>query len=112
MPALVLIAALALQQQTRTATQVTGPAPTPEAVAADTGALRHTNGRPAPYALAVRLQGAPPRIDGDLGDPVWTLARPVTEFTQRTPHDGEPASERTEVRIVYDAAALYVSARM
>ena len=112
MPALALIAALALQQQTPAARSVTGPAATPEAIAADTGALHHTNGRPAPYALAVRVQGAAPRIDGDLGDPVWTMAPPVTQFTQQEPRDGEPATERTEVRIVYDDDALYVAARM
>jgi hypothetical protein len=36
----------------------------------------------------------------------------VTEFTQVVPDEGVPASERTEIRILFDADALYVGARM
>ncbi|MGB7219841.1 MAG: DUF5916 domain-containing protein [Vicinamibacterales bacterium] len=54
----------------------------------------------------------PPLIDGRLSDEVWSLARPATNFTQQDPEEGKPASERTEVRVLYDEAALYVSARL
>ncbi len=37
---------------------------------------------------------------------------PVTAFTQLDPDEGLPASERTEVRIIYDAEALYIGARL
>ncbi len=50
---------------------------------------------------------APPQIDGRLDDPVWNLATPATGFRQRQPLDGEPASERTEIRVLYDAEAFY-----
>ena len=50
-----------------------------------------------------------PALDGDiLGDPAWTAIDPATGFTQITPNEGEPASERTEVRIQYTAQTLYV----
>ena len=59
-----------------------------------------------PSVTAVRIQ-VPPRIDGRLDDSVWKLATPATDFRQREPLDGEPASERTEIRVLYDAEALY-----
>ena len=109
---LLLVVSLVLQQQQSPRPRVTGPVPSAAALAADTGVLRNTNGRPAPYAEALRIRGAAPRLDGELNDVIWAVARPVTEFTQNEPHDGEPASERTEVRIVYDDGAIYVAARM
>ena len=50
----------------------------------------------------------PPVIDGRLDDAAWGRAAPMTGFTQREPQDGQPASERTEVRVVFDDEALYV----
>ncbi len=49
-------------------------------------------------------------LDGDVSEPAWQLAERHTGFTQSEPVEGEPASERTEVRIVYDQRALYVAA--
>ena len=61
-----------------------------------------------PLVRAVRVEGAP-EIDGDvLGDPMWDDADPTTGFRQSTPNEGQPASERTEVRIVYNGETLYV----
>ena len=43
-----------------------------------------------------------PTIDGDvLGDQAYADAMLATGFVQNRPFEGEPASERTEVRIVY-----------
>src|SRR2546425_12662582 len=55
---------------------------------------------------AVRVTAAP-RIDGILDDDVWKLAQPATDFIQRDPDEGKPASERSEVRVLYDDEALY-----
>lgn len=50
-----------------------------------------------------------PTIDGDvLGDPVWQQATPMSDFTQEQPNQGQPSTERTEVRVVYTADTLYV----
>jgi hypothetical protein len=65
-----------------------------------------------PEARAVRVSGAAPEIDGRLIDPVWDQAPVVTDFRQKVPDEGAPASERTEVRILYDDDALYVGARL
>ncbi|HEX7019747.1 MAG TPA: DUF5916 domain-containing protein [Gemmatimonadaceae bacterium] len=49
------------------------------------------------------------KLDGDLSDEVWTHAEPVTEFRQRDPREGAEPSVRTEVRVAYDAQAMYVA---
>jgi len=49
-------------------------------------------------------------VDGRLTEPAWQTALPTGEFTQREPDEDEPATERTEVRILYDKDTLYVSA--
>ena len=68
----------------------------------DTGA-----GVTFPGATAELITGAP-TIDGQvLDDPIWAAIAPVTGFTQTTPDEGQPASERTEVRIAYSADTLY-----
>ncbi len=49
-------------------------------------------------------------IDGELDERGWGLAEPATDFIQRLPYAGEPATERTEVRLIYDDENLYVGA--
>ena len=66
---------------------------------------------PVPTVQAVRATSAVV-IDGRLDDEVWLKAPAVTSFTQRDPEEGKPVSERTELRLAYDEAALYVGARM
>ena len=56
---------------------------------------------------AIRIQQAIV-IDGVLDEPQWELAEPVSDFTQQEPRMGEPASEVTEVRLLYDDQNLYV----
>jgi len=61
-----------------------------------------------PSVTAVRVPEQP-TLDGDvLGDPVWQQAVPVSSFWQERPDEGEPASERTEVRLVYTADTLFI----
>lgn len=60
-----------------------------------------------PIAMAVQAAEAP-TIDGVLDDRVWQNATPLTDFVQAEPLEGQPASESTEVRIVYDDEAIYV----
>jgi hypothetical protein len=57
-------------------------------------------------AEAVRVDHAP-KLDGSLADPLWQSAKPVTEFSQREPREGEMATEKTEVRILYTRHAVY-----
>ena len=59
-------------------------------------------------AVALRVE-SPPLLDGDvLGDPAWVDVTPATGFVQTAPDEGHPASERTEVRIVFTDDTIYV----
>ena len=62
-----------------------------------------------PTATAVRTATAP-TIDGRLSDPVWQTATPLTGFVQREPVEGQPASERTDIRVLFDDDAMYIGA--
>ena len=64
-----------------------------------------------PTLRAVRVTIAPV-IDGRLSDEVWSHAPVADHFRQRDPNEGQPATERTEIRVVYDDDALYVAARL
>jgi uncharacterized protein DUF5916/cellulose/xylan binding protein with CBM9 domain len=57
-------------------------------------------------AEATRVEHAP-KLDGSLDDPLWQSAKPVTEFRQQEPSEGQPATEKTEVRILYTRHAVY-----
>ena len=59
-------------------------------------------------AGAVRVE-TPPLLDGNvLDDPAWAGAPPATGFRQTAPDEGQPASERTEVRVVFTDDTVYV----
>lgn len=61
-----------------------------------------------PAATAANVSEGP-TIDGEiLDDPVWQHATPIMGFWQEQPDQGQPASEHTEVRVVYTATTLYV----
>src|SRR5260370_25843427 len=60
----------------------------------------------ARIAQAVRVEHAP-RLDGALDDPVWQQAIPITDFRQREPYEGQPATEYTEVRALYTRNEVY-----
>jgi hypothetical protein len=57
-------------------------------------------------ATAIHTSQAP-RLDGTLDDLIWQTAEPVTDFRQREPQETSAASEKTEVRILYDARHVY-----
>src|SRR3990172_4534320 len=52
-----------------------------------------------------------PVVDGLLDEAVWQRAAVIDSFTQQEPAEGDPATERTEVLLLYDAAHLYIGVR-
>jgi hypothetical protein len=54
---------------------------------------------------------AAPVIDGRLDDAAWAQAPAATDWVQIEPSAGQPASQRSEARLVYDAGAVYVAIR-
>jgi len=63
---------------------------------------------PGRTMTAVRINPTTPKIDGILDDEVWQHVPASGDFLQVEPNEGEPATEKTTVQIVYDDEALYV----
>ncbi|MGE3618647.1 MAG: DUF5916 domain-containing protein, partial [Gemmatimonadales bacterium] len=76
-----------------------------------TDSLVHRNGR-VPRAVTAVRTAEPPRIDARLDDPAWAGAPVERGFRRDVPSDGNPASQETEVRVVYDGDAMYIGARL
>ena len=70
-----------------------------------------TSTNPPPVLNAAKLTGTPPYIDGILNEDVWKQAPAATGFVQLLPDEGSPASERSEVRVLYGDDALYIAFR-
>jgi hypothetical protein len=49
-----------------------------------------------------------PVIDGKIEEEIWKEAEVFTDFIQTEPREGEPATEKTEVRVLYDDNAIYI----
>ena len=67
--------------------------------------------RDAPRAVASRLDGTI-RVDGVLSEAQWRGAQPLSQFTQLDPQEGRPATERSDIRILFDREALYIGAML
>ncbi|MEP6619018.1 MAG: DUF5916 domain-containing protein [bacterium] len=59
--------------------------------------------------LPVTRVASRPRIDGRIDEPEWSTATIATEFIQRAPEQGRPASQRSEARVLVDGDAIYVA---
>jgi len=57
-------------------------------------------------AVAVRTDH-PPKLDGTLNDPLWISTPVIADFRQREPLETQPATEKTEVRILFDSKHIY-----
>jgi hypothetical protein len=86
------------------------PAAAQQPTAPPTTPVSHPHDQ-APTAVAARRAGSI-QIDGRLDESAWQAAIPVTEFRQMDPDEGQPASERTEARVLIDDAAIYVAMRL
>ena len=63
-------------------------------------------GTPTVTAMAVQ---EPPLIDGEvLADTAWENVSVATGFQQSTPDDGQPATQRTEIRVVFTSDTLFI----
>ena len=59
---------------------------------------------------AVRVQ-TPLKIDGALDEPLYTSVPAISDFIQQEPHEGEPATEKTEMWLAFDNDNVYVAFR-
>ncbi|MFA6541901.1 MAG: carbohydrate binding family 9 domain-containing protein, partial [Bacteroidota bacterium] len=65
-----------------------------------------------PLSMNALRTPAPPVIDGYGNDEAWRHANSAVGFVQRDPNEGAPATEQTEVKILYDDRNLYLYAMM
>ena len=63
---------------------------------------------PPATSPSVRTTATEIRLDGHLDEPDWALADSITDFRQKEPRQGEPASERTVVRLLATPAGLAI----
>jgi hypothetical protein len=79
------------------------PPPTPPAVVA-----RDASGR-----ITLRATRLPEKlvIDGRLDEAVYSSVEAIGDFVQQEPHEGQPATERTEAWVFFDDRNVYVAAR-
>ncbi len=109
LPALLLAAAGAATDAAAQAalaprpTQIFGPPPPvpPAVIARDASGVT---------VRAVRVD-APLRIDGQLDEAVYGRVPSMSDFIQNDPVEGAPASEKTEVWLLFDDDQVYVVAR-
>jgi hypothetical protein len=59
-----------------------------------------------PTMAATRVDQGP-TVDGDLSDRAWQASEVGTDFMQHEPLDGVPATEQTEVRVVFTDGTIY-----
>lgn len=68
-----------------------------------------TNLKERPTATAISITDKP-LLDGEvLNDDLWQKIKPFGSLSQIQPNFGQPASERTDIRIAYTASTFYVS---
>jgi hypothetical protein len=61
--------------------------------------------------LRVGRTAEPIRLDAKLAEAAWRVADSVVDFKQREPLEGEPATERTVVKVVRDADRIFIAVR-
>jgi hypothetical protein len=72
------------------------------------GAAAQTAGAVPQLTVGRLVEGERPVIDGRVNDAVWARTEPFSAFIQQEPNQGEPATERTEIRFLLDRQNLYI----
>jgi len=73
-----------------------------------------TESKPSPQkkvAHALHINPQAPTIDGRLDDPAWQHGDWHTDFVQFHPYEGQPPTEQTAFKILYDERDLYIAVR-
>ena len=92
----------------RDAAAVPGSVNGPPAPAPPAGAARDAEGRITLRAVRLDLRLD---LDGRLDEAIYQTTPPIEDFVQQVPHEGAPASEKTQAWIFFDDINLYFSAR-
>ena len=73
-----------------------------------TVAFAQNTERPGLRAVRLGPDATAPVVDGRVDDAAWAQVEPASHFTQQQPDEGQPATERTEVRILHDERNIYI----
>src|SRR5947209_7998922 len=65
---------------------------------------------PSHSIKAIKVDHAP-ALDGTLEDAGWNSATSISEFYQREPFEKQQATEKTEVKVLYDRRYIYFGVR-
>jgi hypothetical protein len=89
-------------------------APKPRAEAPPASAVTVTGRRHAETArhLSAEPSDGPIKLDGVLNEAAWLRAPVADGFVQFEPNTGQPATESTEVRVVFNGTTLYIGAHL
>jgi hypothetical protein len=72
------------------------------------GAGRLLAQRSQPDKCGALCIASPIKLDGILDEPEWAKAPHISNFTQRELHENAPATEQTEVAVLYSRTDLYI----
>ena len=61
------------------------------------------------YSIRRLGPGEAVKFDGQLDDPVWATAEVATDFLTKIPRELEPATQKSEVRLLYDEKNIYIA---
>lgn len=75
-------------------------------------AAQSTQAERAARRIAAVPVSTPITVDGNLDEAAWKAAPVADGFTQSEPRTGQPATEATEVRVLFDAERLYIGAHL
>ncbi|HEX6749155.1 MAG TPA: DUF5916 domain-containing protein [Longimicrobium sp.] len=106
LPRLGLLAVAALLAARPAAAQITSAASTDSQPARAAGSAGNPQ-RSLRAAAAIQIH-----VDGKLDEEAWATATAAGDFIQQGPNEGQPATQRTEARILFDGEAVYVGMRM
>jgi Domain of unknown function (DUF5916)/Carbohydrate family 9 binding domain-like len=78
-----------------------------------TGEVQPRQNQPGDAKPSLRITRASSaiKIDGKLDDEAWAAAVAIDNFTQIDPVEGAPPTQRTVMRLLYDANNLYIGVR-
>jgi len=109
-PFLVMCALAALTPAQALAQERGGPSPARTDVfpTADATVARDSAGHVTVRATRIT---DPMTLDGVLDEGVYARIKPIDGFLQQEPHEGQPATQKTDVWLLFDDKNIYVSAR-
>ena len=80
------------------------------AAVAPTWGQNPASSAPRPSVEALFLDSNSILLDGALDESIWRQTKPATDFVQREPYVGKPATESTELRFAFTSTRLYIAA--